>query len=401
MDVKGESQIGIPAILGGPPLFPEGLPMVRPALPRLSDVASDVEEMLQNGIVTNADHVADFEARTAAFLGVEPESVVAVSSCTSGLMLVLKAMELAGEVVVPSFTFSATVHALIWNGLLPAFADCDPETLNVDPDSVERLLSPRVTAILGVHIFGSPCEVELLSGIARSRGLRLVFDAAHGFGASFRGQKIGSFGDAEVFSLTPTKTVVAGEGGLVVARDAEIARRVRIGRNYGDPGTYDCEFSGLNARMPEFNAILGKQTLGTLAQTLESREAWAGLYRERLSGIPGLTFQQIAPYCRTTYKDFTLLVEASEFGLSRDDLAQALECEGIMTKKYFFPPQHRQRAFAGLSARADGDLPHTEHVSRRTLSLPLFPGLGRANVDGVCRAIERIHSHASRITGLR
>lgn len=398
MDIDPRAEGSNPGILGGRPVFSGILPVVQPALPGLESLRPELLEILSNGLLTNGKHVQEFEQAAARYLGVE--HAVAVSSCTLGLMLVIKALGLQGEVIIPSFTFSATVHAAAWNGLKPVFADCDPETFNVDPDSVEQNISPDTSAILGVHIFGLPCEVEALTGIAQRKGLKLIFDAAHGFGASYRGKRLGGFGDAEVFSLTPTKTVVAGEGGLVLTRDPELARRVRIGRNYGDPGSYDCEFSGLNARMAEFNAILGKKTLQFLDENLASRERWANLYKERMAPLPGISFQRVPPYSRTTYKDFTILVEPQEFGLDRDALALALEHEHIMTKKYFYPPQHLQKAYRHIPAQFPSSLRITEHVSARTLSLPLFPGLGEERVAGVCRAIERIHLHAAEIAKL-
>jgi len=394
MNKSSSYRENIPAILGGEAIFSEIVPIVRPTLPFLSDLEPALTEIFSTGLLTNAKYVREFEEATARYVGTG--YAVAVSSCTLGLMLVLKALGLRGEVIVPSFTFSATVHALLWNNLEPVFADCDRETFNISPESVEKSISPRTSAILGVHVFGLPCEVEELTKIARRKGLKLVFDSAHGLGASYRGKKVGGFGDAEVFSLTPTKTVVAGEGGLVLTDDPELARQVRIGRNYGDPGSYDCEFSGLNARMTEFNAILGKHTLNALDGILTRRQTLANQYWQRLGKLPGITFQKIPSYCQSTFKDFTILIEPSVFGLNRDELACALEREKIMTKKYFYPPQHQQTYIQDV-AHACSSLENTEYIATRVLSLPLYATLSREEVEEICRAIERIHLHAASI----
>ncbi|HLY18363.1 MAG TPA: DegT/DnrJ/EryC1/StrS family aminotransferase [Bryobacteraceae bacterium] len=223
---------------------------IHPTLPPLARIVTEYREFYHQGLITNGKLVERLEAAVCERLGVR--HCVAVSSCTSGLMLVMKAFGLRGEVILPSFTFFATGHAVLWNGLTPVFADCDRQTWNIDPRAVERAITPQTAAILAVHLYGNPAAVTELEWIAGKHGIPLLFDAAHAFGASYKGQSVGQFGDAEVFSLSPTKLLVAGEGGLVATNDALLAHKLRAGRNYGDLGAYDPMLLGLNARMTEF-----------------------------------------------------------------------------------------------------------------------------------------------------
>ncbi|MCX7608603.1 MAG: DegT/DnrJ/EryC1/StrS family aminotransferase [Anaerolineales bacterium] len=259
----------LPAILGGEPLFPTMLPMVRPVLPSFEEMREGIQTILQTGMVTKGPFMRQFEAEMAAHLGVK--HAVAVSSCTLGMMLVHQALGLRGEVVVPSFTFMATVSALVWAGLKPVFADVDAQTFNLDPAAAEAAITPQTTAIVAVHQFGNPADIEGLQEVARRHNLKLIFDAAHGAGALYRGEPVGKQGDAQIFSLSPTKLLITGEGGIVATNDDDLAAKVRIGREYGNDGNYDSAFAGLNARMPELSALLGLHSLKRLEEAARHR----------------------------------------------------------------------------------------------------------------------------------
>lgn len=381
-----------PAILGGEPVFSEWLPIVRPTLPDYEIIAPQIREILQTGILTKGKYVRQFEERLAEYLGVQ--HAVCVSSCTLGLALTYQGLGLSGEVIVPSFTFMATVHPLVWLNATPVFVDIDPYTWNIDPIKVEEAITPRTTGIVAVHNFGNPADVDALEEIARRHRLKLVFDAAHGFGTLYQGKPIGRFGDAEVFSLSPTKLLVAGEGGVVATNSDALADHIRIGREYGNDGNYGSNFPGLNARMPEFNAILGLQSLEMLEENAERRTQLAKRFRQRLERLPGITFQTIRPGNRCSYKDLSVLVDENKFGLNRDQLARALKAENIDTRKYHDPPVHTHRTYGHLTERYKGRLPVTEWVAPRSLSLPLYSHMDEATVDGICFAVERIYAQA-------
>ena len=311
-------------------------------------------------------------------------------------MLVLRASELSGDVVVPSFTFAATAHAVAWNGLRPVFADVDARTLTLSPEAVEHAIGPRTSAILATHVYGTPCDVEGLEAIAAANGVRLFFDAAHALGSRRRGIPVGGSGSAEVFSLSPTKVVVAGEGGLVATDDDLLAERIRIGRDYGNPGDYDCRFVGLNARMSEVHAAIALASLDGLDERVAERKAIAQMYMDGLTGIPGLGFPSVCAGDLSTYKDFTVLVDPSGFGSDADELAGTLAVQGVETKRYYHPPVHAMSAYRQVGGRS-GSLEVTEMASRRALTLPLWAGMGDGDVGWVATAVRAAGISRSRV----
>jgi dTDP-4-amino-4,6-dideoxygalactose transaminase len=347
----------------------EKIPLTRPSIPDTVVLARGFEEVLRSGVLTNGSRARRLEQRAAEYLGVE--HCIAVSSCTAGLMLVLRALDLSGDVIVPSFTFSATAHAVAWNGLRPVFADIDRATLTLSPTSVSNSVGVRTSAILATHVYGTPCEVEALIGIAKKNGLRLVFDAAHAFGSVHQGTQIGNFGDAEVFSLSPTKVMIAGEGGLIATNDPEIAQRCRIGRDYGNPGDYDCQFIGLNARMSEFHAVLASASLTGLDNRIERRNELAEKYMKALANVPGIAFPSIRDGDLSTFKDLTVLVDEDDCGLDASELASALAAVGVETRRYYSPPVHKMGAYRGATS-VHRDLRITDWAAGSVLTLPMW-----------------------------
>ena len=385
----------MPALLGASPLFPEGLALARPAVRDPASVREHIDGILAGGVFTDGPLVRQLEERAAAYLGVR--HCVAVGSCTAGLMLVLRAADITGDVLVPSFTFAATAHAVAWNGLRPVFVDIHPDSLTMSPEACERAIDEGTSAILAAHIFGTPCDVEALGRIAEERGLRLFFDAAHAFGSRHGEQMIGGFGDAEVFSLSPTKVMVAGEGGLIATNDDLLAERCRIGRNYGNPGDYDCLFVGLNARMSEFHAAVALASFEDLEERLTERQELAVAYRDALEDLPGITFPLVPDGDRSTIKDMTILVDAATFGLGPDDLGRALAAEGIETRRYYAPPVHTMQAYRSLTQ--EHDLQVTDEIASRTLTVPLWSGMGAERVRRVAEAIRRSRALVAQSSG--
>lgn len=370
------------------PAFRERFPFLRPTLPSLQDVMEEYQLTYANGVITNSGLVARLEQAVAERLGVK--HCVAVSSCTSGLLMVLRALGLSGEVIVPSFTFFATGHAILWNGLTPVFANSEIDTWNVSPSDIERKITPTTSAIVAVHMYGNPCDIPALERLAQRHGLKLIFDAAHAFGSAYRGRPIGSFGDAEVFSLSPTKLLIAGEGGLVTTNDAQLAASVRAMRNYGDTGAYNPEWLGLNARMTEFNAALALCGLPLVDAKVRRRNSVAQIYTEILSSLPGVRFQTTHPYDTCTYKDYSIHITPEGLGVTRDALANALLEENIETKKYFYPPLHQQSLYAKFHDPARNDLGQTEYLADGILSLPIYESLADETVAAIAETVKRI-----------
>ena len=367
----------------GSPAFRELLPIVDPEGVPGDEFLEEVRGILASKQLTNGAYVKKFEGAAAEYLGVA--HCVAVSSCTAGLLLVLKALDLRGEVILPSFTFHATAHAVVWNGLMPVFADCDAKTFCVAPQAVRAQVSSSTAAILAVHLFGNPAAVQELEEIAAELQIPLVFDAAHAFGSGSHGRHVGGFGTAEVFSFSPTKLVVAGEGGLVATCDAGLAEKLRAARNYGDAGNYNPEILGVNARMSEINAAMALHGLAGLDARIERRNEIRLRYERELRDVAGIRFQEVSEGGRSTFKDFSVIVDEKEFGHSRDWLVGLLHRENIGARKYFSPPVHRQKLYSGLwDGRA---LPVTDLVSDGVVSLPIYSSLTDESVDKVCEVV--------------
>jgi dTDP-4-amino-4,6-dideoxygalactose transaminase len=378
------------AILGGAPSFPDGVPFVRSPAPPLARVTELLTPSWDRGILTNGPLVRELEERTATVLGVD--HVVAVSSCTTGLMLAIRALEPRGDVLMPSFTFSASAHAVAWNGAEPRFVECDAASFQVDVADAERR-SGDIGAILATHVFGAPCPVEPASELARRLGVPLLFDAAHGFGALRDGTPVSRFGDVSVFSLTPTKPLVAGEGGLVATTSADIAQCVRIGRDYANPGDYDTQFVGLNGRMSEMHAATALASLEHFPALQLQRDAIADRYRVLLRELAGVRTQVIDAGDVSTYKDFTIAVDAEAFG-DRDTLRRALSAEGVDTRCYFDPPVHRQHAYSGQRVAS---LPVTDSVASSVVSLPIYPALELGTVDRIVEIVATVQQRAEEV----
>lgn len=365
------------------------IPITRATLPPFDSLENEVRELFATGIITNHQSVQKLENVLQEYLGVK--HAIALSSCTSGMMLVMKALGLQGEVIVPSFTFSASGHAILWNGLTPRFVEINPETYTINVQEVEKAINSKTSAILAVHIFGCPAPANELEELAQKYNLKLIFDAAHALGSKINTTFVGNFGDAEIFSCSPTKLMVTGEGGIVTTNNDELARKVRIGRTYGDPGDYNCEFPGLSARMSEFNALLGLQSLKMLESNIEKRNQLTQLYKEHLSSLPGIQFQAVPLQLRTTYKDFAILLNPKEFGMSRDLLAEELHQQGIQIKKYFCPPLHLQKAYAHFLPQYLQQLKATEQLAQNILSLPLYSHMPEQEVFFITKIIKEIY----------
>lgn len=357
------------------------IPITRPWLPPLEAYAALLEGVWSSRMLSNFGVLATrLEAHARDYLGAA--HVLSVSSGDVALALALRAFELpaGGRVLVPSFTFNSTVNAILWNGLRPDFIDIDPATLTVDPGDVAARLDGAV-AIVATHVFGSPADVESLAALARQAGVRLLFDAAHGYGSLHGGRHIGTFGDAEVFSLSGTKPATSGEGGLFATADPDLAERFRYLRAYGFQGDYNSHYVGLNGKLSELHAALGLLTLPRIEEALAARARHVRAYRERLGAIPGVLLQRVQPTDRSTYKDFAVIFSAAE---DRARVEAALAAEEIQTKRYF-RPCHRMDAYR---VHADRPLPITEWVAERILCLPLFEDLTDEDRDLVCGVAE-------------
>ncbi|MFE6053194.1 DegT/DnrJ/EryC1/StrS family aminotransferase [Kitasatospora sp. NPDC056446] len=378
----------IPLSTVRPPRFPELVPLVRPTVEVDAELELAFREVLRSGMLTNGRHVRAFEEAAADYLGVA--RTVAVSNCTTGLMLVLRCLDLTGDIAVPSFTFMASGHAARWAGHGVRFAESDPRTWTVDPEALAPQL-PDVAGVMGMHTFGAPCDADRLQELCDTRGVPLVFDAAHGFGSRYPdGTMVGGKGVAEVFSLSPTKTLSTGEGGLIATNDTALAAKLRTAREYGNPGDYDSRLVGLSGRMTEIAGLMGTHGLRTLPRWLDVRRSLVERYRSRLGALPGLEFQQLPAGAVSSYKDLGIRVDAERFGMDRDTLAERLHRENVSSRKYFSPALHQQTAY--LDVPAGPDLTVTEELASSMITLPLYSHMPAELVDGICDLVTELHA---------
>ncbi|GAB3753600.1 DegT/DnrJ/EryC1/StrS family aminotransferase [Lysobacter olei] len=318
-------------------------------------------------LTNNGPLVQELEARIAAMLGVR--HCVAMCNGTIALEIAIRALGLEGEVIVPSYTFVATAHALHWQAITPVFADIDTATHNLDPEAVRRMITPRTSGIVGVHLWGRPAPVEALQAIADEHGLELMFDAAHGFACSDHGRKIGGFGRCEVLSFHATKVFNTFEGGAVVTNDDDLAETMRLMRNFGFKGYDNVIHPGTNGKMPEINAAMGLVNLDALPAFVEANQRNHAAYGAALAGLDGVRLLQYDPANDPNYHYVVLEIDSS-FAASRDDVVAALQAENILARKYFWPGCHRMQPYRDLYPHAGLLLPHTESVAASVVVLP-------------------------------
>jgi len=368
------------AVFGAPPAFEEPLHVGRPNIPDRERLLTRFNDLLDRRWLTNGgSYLEEFEGRLAE-LSRAPH-VVAMCNATLALETTVQALGWQGEVIMPSFTFIATAHAVRWRGLSPVFCDVDPQTHNLDPRQVEAAITSRTSGIIGVHVWGRPCAIEPLQQIAQRHGLGLIFDAAHALGCTSQGRPIGGFGDAEVFSFHATKVVNTFEGGAVATNSRALAERLSQMRDFGFAEEDRVSVLGTNAKMSEISAAMG-------VGGLESLPAWCDVnrrnyleYRSQLGGLPGL---EVIPYDdaeQNNYQYVVVNVDRDQAGISRDEVRDVLRAENVLARRYFFPGCHRMEPYRSERAESATALPVTEWLTERVLALPTGTAIGRREIE--------------------
>lgn len=382
------------AIFGGKPAFLEPLHTGRPNMGDRERLMERIGDILDRRWFTNdGPYVRAFERRVQEYCGVR--ECVATCNGSSALEIMTRALGMSGEVIIPAYTFVATAHSLQWQEIQPVFCDVDPVTHNIDPARVEELITPRTTGILGVHLWGNPCNVEALEEIAERRGLKLAFDAAHAFGCSRGGKMVGGFGAAEAFSFHATKFFNTFEGGAVVTNDSELAEKMRLMRNFGFRSKDDVIYLGSNGKMTEVSAAMGLTSFDSIERFIEAGKRNYVRYRDRLLAIPGLKVQEHDTSEHCNYHYVVVDVDEARSGLSRDQLVKVLEAENVLARRYFAPGVHRMEPYRSLQPMAGMILPVTEKLSDTVMVLPTGETLSLDVIDGVCDIMERAVTHAS------
>jgi dTDP-4-amino-4,6-dideoxygalactose transaminase len=363
--------------------FSEPIYVTRPLLPPLDDVRARLEEVWQAQWLTNGgDQHVRLERTLRERLGVAHLSLF--NNGTIALLVAIRALNLKGEVITTPFTFPATPHVLAWAGITPVFADIDPVRLTIDPARVEALITPKTTAILAVHVYGVPCDVEALASIAARRGLRLLYDGAHAFGVRCDGRGIGTFGDATMFSFHATKLFHTAEGGAVACADAALRHRIDRQKNFGIAGQELVECVGINGKMNELQAALGLSVLAGMDGEVDRRRAIFGIYQQRLGGVRGLTLMPELPGVETSYQYCAVLIDESRFGRSRDEVQQVLKTYNVFARKYFFPLCSDYDCYRHLPSADPECLPVARRAASQVLCLPLYGSLEPSAVQTIC-----------------
>lgn len=370
------------------PAFTEPLHVGRPNIGDRDRLMARITEMLDNRWLTNrGPFVRQFEARIADYCNVK--HAVAMCNGTVALEIGIRALGMTGEVIVPSFTFVATAHALQWQEITPVFCDVDPVTCTIDPARIEQLITPRTTGIVGVHLWGHVCDVEAIDRIARRHKLKVLYDAAHALGCSRRGQPVGGFGDAEVLSFHATKFLNTFEGGAVLTNDDALAERVRLMQNFGFKG-YDTVIDiGTNGKMAEICAVMGLTNLESIDEFMAINRRNYELYRAGLANIPGLRVRSYDSSERHNRQYVIVDVNAAEAGITRDALVEQLQKENVLCRRYFHPGCHRMEPYRSYFPNAGLLLPVTEALSERIFSLPTGTAV---SIDDVARVVALVRT---------
>lgn len=361
--------------------------VTRPHLPPLADFLPYLETIWESGTLTNGGPMHQrLESALAEHLGVQHLALVA--NGTIGLITALQALKISGEVITTPYSFVATAHALLWNGIQPVFADIEPETFNLDPARVEAAITPRTTAIMPVHCYGTPCDVDALDDIARRHGLKVIYDAAHAFGVRHKGASVLEHGDFSVLSFHATKIFHTFEGGAIICPDAQAKRHVDHLKNFGFVDETTVVAPGINGKMSEINAAFGLLELQHFEAARSRRRAIATLYRQHLQGVPGITCAA-GESAENNHSYFPILV-GDAYPLRRDALYERLKAHQVFARRYFYPLISEFPMYRHLPSGVAENLPVAHRMAREILCLPIYPDLTDDDVAHVAGLIATI-----------
>lgn len=394
--IKSKKSIEDLAIFGGEPLFAEKLHVGRPNIGDKSQILSRISDLLDRKWLANRGPlVKEFEQKIANYLGVKH----CISTCngTIALELAIRALGLKGEVIIPSFTFIATAHALQWQEITPVFCDIDPDTHTINPEKVEAMITPRTTGIIGVHIWGRPCNIEKLSVIAEKHNLKLIFDAAHAFGCSYKQKMIGNFGDAEVLSFHATKFLNSFEGGAIVTNNDELAQKLVLMENFGFSGVDNVTYIGTNGKMTEVCAAMGITSLESIDYFVEANRTNYHIYKENLCNCKGIKLFKYNEDELCNYQYIVLEVDEQVANISRDDLVKVLGAENILARRYFYPGCHRMEPYKSYFPHAGLLLPVTEKISHKVLLLPTGTSVCKKRIQSIADLVHFVVNNANQL----
>lgn len=384
------------AAFGGTPQFDYDLHVGRPSLGNKAHLIERIETILESRWFTNAGpFVQEFENRLCDFTGAK--HCIAMCNGTVALEIAIRATEMRGEVIVPALTFVATAHALQWQEITPVFCDIELDKYTIDPQQIERLITPRTTGIIGVHLWGRPCNVEALQTLADRHNLTLMFDAAHAFGCSYKQQIIGQFGDAEIFSFHATKLINCFEGGAVATNNDELARKIRLMKNFGFSGLDNVTHVGTNGKMSEVCAAMGITSLEDIDHFIDTHRLNYMRYRDMLASVRGIRLLPYNQNEKCSYPYITIEVDQKLFGITRDQLVHVLRSERVLARRYFYPGVHRMEPYRSYFPNAGIMLPNTEYCVDRFACLPTGIAVSPDEIRATCDIIRFVHENSEEI----
>lgn len=362
------------------------IPVTQPFLPELSEFVPYLEKIWDNRWLTNNGPLhQELEAKLAEYLAVEHVSLF--NNATIALITALQALRISGEVITTPYSFVATSHSIVWNGLEPVFVDIDPTTFNIDPTKIEAAITPRTTAIMPVHCYSNPCDVEAIQKIADNYGLKVIYDAAHAFGVNYKGESLLKWGDLSILSFHATKVFNTFEGGAIISPDAKTKQRIDRLKNFGIADELTVTAPGINGKMSEINAAFGLVQLKHIDQAMAQRQAVDARYRAELAGVTGITLYQHDAHANSNFSYFPILVEA-EYPLSRDELYDKLKAHGVLSRRYFYPLISNMPMYRGQKSAATTHLPQANALAEKVLCLPIYNELTKAEQQQVIQLIK-------------
>lgn len=357
--------------------------VTQPVLPELDDFIPYLEQIWRNKVLTNCGPLhQQLEKELCDYLGTPYISLF--NNGTIALVTALQALNLSeGEVITTPYTFVATAHSIIWNNLTPVFVDIDPQTSNIDPEKVELAITDKTVAILPVHCYGIPCDVERLQNIADKNNLKLIYDAAHAFGVKYKGQSLLNFGDLSVMSFHATKVFNTFEGGAIVCHSEEMKQRIDRLKNFGIVNETTIEDISLNGKLSEVHAALGLLQLKSINQTLSARKQIDKLYRELLDGIDGISCLQRSETEIDNYSYFPIVI-SKPYPFNRDELFELLKKHNIFARKYFYPLMTELSVYRKFNSNT----PNAKELSEQVLCLPMYPKLANEEIQQIINVIK-------------
>lgn len=361
--------------------------VTQPALPPLNEFVSYLEKIWESKWVTNEGQFHEqFEKELAEHLGVKYLSLFA--NGTLALISALQVLRISGEVITTPYSFVATTHSLHWNNIKPVFADVDPIFCNIDPEKIEASITPKTTAILPVHVYGNPCEVDKIKSIADIYGLKIIYDACHAIGVEKSGNSVLHYGDLSVLSFHGTKVFNTMEGGAIVCHDAMIKKRIDYLKNFGFAGEITVVQPGINAKMNEMQAALGLLQLKSIDQNIFKRQEIANLYRDSLSQIKGIRILHDIDDIKHNYAYFPIFIDEQRYGKPRDELYNELKQNNIYGRRYFYPLISHFPIYRGLESARPSNLANAEKITSQVICLPIYPDLKTTEIQAICKIIQ-------------